>query len=80
MKLNNKFVYVKNIPFNINKWLTNISSNPQVFNETITPYQKALDESGYSHTLTYNLPTKLPKQKETVRETSYGTIHLGVVT
>ncbi|KAK3740098.1 hypothetical protein QZH41_002818 [Actinostola sp. cb2023] len=65
MKPNNKLLYVhrqsnhpptllKNIPLNINKRLTNISSNQEVFNETVNPYQKALDESGYSHKLTFN--------------------------
>jgi len=65
MKPNNKILYVhrqsnhppallKNIPENINKRLTSISSNQKVFDEAIPPYQKALDESGYNHNLTYN--------------------------
>ena len=45
---------LKNIPENINKRLTSISSNQKVFDEAIPPYQKALDESGYNHKLTYN--------------------------
>ena len=64
MKPDNKLLYVhnqsnhppqilKNIPQNINKRLTNISSNESVFNETIPPYQKALKESGYNHKLKF---------------------------
>ena len=72
MKPNNKLLYVhrqsnhppallKNIPENINKRLTSISSNKEVFDEAIPPYQKALDESGYAYKLTYNpQPTQTP--------------------
>ena len=64
MKPNNKLLYVNrqsnhppalltNIPENINKRLTSISSSKNVFDTAIPPYQKALDESGYSYKLTY---------------------------
>ena len=67
MKPNNRILYVhcqsnhppallKNIPENINKRLSSISSTQQVFNEAIPPYQKALDESGYNFKLTYDPP------------------------
>ena len=67
MKPNNKLSYVhqqsnhppallKNIPLNINKRLSSISSSKEVFDESIAPYQKALTESGYDHKLTYNPP------------------------
>ena len=60
MRPNNKLLYVhqqsnhppallKNIPLNINKRLTNISSSNEVFDESIAPYQQALEESGYDH-------------------------------
>ena len=73
MKPNNKLSYVhrqsnhppallKNIPLNINKRLTNISSSKEVFDETIAPYQQALKESGYDHKLTYN-PDPAPRNK-----------------
>ena len=62
MKPNNKLLYVhrqsnhppallKNIPLNINKRLTNISSSKEVFDAAIPPYRKALQESGYDHKL-----------------------------
>ena len=73
MKPNNKLSYVhqqsnhppallKNIPLNINKRLSNISSSKEVFDESIAPYQQALKESGYDHKLTYN-PEPTPRTK-----------------
>ena len=73
MKPNNKLSHVhqqsnhppallKNIPLNINKGLTNISSSKEVFDESIAPYQQALKESGYDHKLTYN-PQPTPRTK-----------------
>ena len=44
---------IQAIPSNINKRLTTISSNETIFNEATKPYQKALEESGYKHKLTY---------------------------
>ena len=75
MKPNNKILYVhrqsnhppallKNIPENINKRLTSISSNQKVFDEAIPPYQKALDESGYNHKLTYNPQPKRNRNRQ----------------
>ena len=75
IKPNNKLSYVhqqsnhppallKNIPLNINKRLTNISSSKEVFDESIAPYEKALTESEYTRRLTYS-PTQeqAPKNK-----------------
>ena len=75
MKPNNRILYVhrqsnhppallKNIPENINKRLTSISSNQKVFDEAIPPYQKALDESGYNHKLTYNPQPKRNRNRQ----------------
>ena len=78
MKPNNKILYVhqesnhppallKNIPENINKRLTSISSSQKVFDDAIPTYQKALDESGYNHKLTYNpQPTRNRNRKRKV--------------
>ena len=67
---NNKILYahrqsndppalLKNIPENINKRLSCISSTQQIFNEAIPPYQKALDESGYNFKLTHDPPNRV---------------------
>ena len=44
---------VKNIPEGVNRRLERISSCKKRFEEEIPIYQKALEEAGYSHTLTY---------------------------
>ena len=63
---NHPLALLKNIPLNINKMLTSISSSKEVFDEAIAPYQKALTESGYDHKLTYNPPQgKALKNKKT---------------
>ena len=63
---NHPLALLKNIPLNINKMLTSISSSKEVFDEAIAPYQKALTESGYDHKLTYNPPQgKARKNKKT---------------
>ena len=55
-QINHPLALLKNIPLNIKKMLTGISSSKEVFDEAIAPYQKALTESGYDHKLTYNPP------------------------
>ena len=78
-KPNNRLIYVhqqsnhppallKNIPKNINQRLSNISSSREIFDEAIAPYQKALDESGYSHRLTYNPPTNQANRRRKNRK------------
>ena len=65
MKANNNPQYVhassnhppsilRSIPSNINRRLSNISSDETVFNNTTQPYQTALNNSGYTHQLSYN--------------------------
>ena len=44
---------LKNIPLAVNKRLTSNSSNKQMFDETVAPFQKALKNSGYSHKLEF---------------------------
>ena len=43
----------KTIPKSVNKRLSSISSNAHQFDKSKQPYQKALDQAGYKHTLTY---------------------------
>ena len=44
---------IRNIPENINKRLSAISSNEQVFNKAAKDYQAALETSGYKDKLKY---------------------------
>ena len=48
---------IKQVPKIINDRLNNISSNEEVFKEASNTYQKALDQSGYKHTLKYEKKT-----------------------
>ena len=50
----------QNIPLAVNKRLNILSSNEQMFNQVVPPYQVALDNAGYSHKLKYE---KLDIQK-----------------
>ena len=79
MKPNNKLLYVhrlsnhppallKNIPLNINKRLTNISSSEEVFNEASAPYQQALEESGYDYKLKFDPQAKRATRKSKARK------------
>ena len=65
LKPNNTILYVnvgsnhppnilKNIPDSVNKRLNNISKNQEIFEESIGPYQEALDKAGYSYKLHFN--------------------------
>ena len=53
---NNPPIILKNIPENINRRLNSLSKNEQVFKEAIPPYQRALEEAGYSYKLNYRPP------------------------
>ena len=79
MKPNNKLLYVlrlsnhppamlKNIPQNIKKWLSYISSTKQVFNEPIAPYQQALEESGYDYKLKCDPQARRATRKSKARK------------
>ena len=45
---------LKNIPEAVNRRLSRISANENVFKEAIPPYQNALNKSGYDHVLKYD--------------------------
>ncbi len=50
-------ITTKNIPDGINKRLSTLSSDKASFEQAAPPYQKALDDSGYRHTLEYKPTT-----------------------
>ena len=54
---------IKNIPESVNRRLSEISSDEDVFKEAAKPYQEALGKSGYSYKLEFKPPqrTFLPK-------------------
>ena len=66
-KPNNKIKYIhknsnhpasvtRQIPLSIESRLSTLSFNEKIFQEAVPPYQKALQNSGYRHTLTYKRP------------------------
>ena len=68
MKANDKPLYVHsrsnhprnilaNIPLSVNRRLSSISSNEEIFKSAITPYQEALAESGYKFKLEFEPPS-----------------------
>jgi hypothetical protein len=60
---------LKNIPLGVNRRLSKISANKEVFEQAILPYQEALRKSGYTHVLEYEAATQLPTKKKNRRRT-----------
>ena len=56
-KSNHPPVIIRNLPESVNKRLSDISSDEDVFNRAAPVYQKALKHSGYNHELKYKPPT-----------------------
>ena len=54
---------LKNVPLSVNKRLSLNSSNKEKFDQTSAPFQKALKDSGYDHTL--NFEPKIDQTKAT---------------
>ena len=86
MKPNDKPVYVHklsnhppgildNIPKSVNKRLSTISANEDVFKRAIPPYQEALKKNGHYFKLTFNLATKT-KEDKLGKEEGHFLIHL----
>ncbi|KAL9960709.1 hypothetical protein ACROYT_G034196 [Oculina patagonica] len=54
---------IKNIPESVNRRLSEISSDEDAFTEAATPYQEALNKSGYNYTLEFKpTPQRPPSQ------------------
>ena len=60
----------KNIPIAVNKRLSNISANEEVFMKAIPLYQEALGKSGYDHQLKFNPPQKTNGKRRNSRKQS----------
>ena len=82
MKPNNKPKYInilsnhppniiKHMPVMIAQRISTNSSNEKIFHEEITPYKKALEESGYPSEMKYNTKTKKAKMKNRKRNVMY---------
>ena len=56
---------LKNIPLGVNRRLSKISANKDVFEKACPPYQEALLKSGYDHILKYEPPDDQKPKKRT---------------
>ena len=54
---------IENIPKSINRRLSAISSNKEVFDAACPPYQAALERSGYDYKLNFEPPTPQPPKR-----------------
>ena len=70
---NHPKIFLDNIPLALNERLNRISSNKSVFDAASTPYQEALEKSGYSHRLQFTPPPGPPsaENKETPQPQGY---------
>ena len=60
---------LENIPLGINKRLSRISANEEVFNDAVPLYQEALQKSGFNHQLKFNPPDpEKPKKRYRKKE------------
>ena len=63
-KSNHPPLVLKNIPLGVNRRLSKISANKEIFDAAKQPYQDALIRSGYNHTLEYTPQAELPNRKK----------------
>ena len=57
-KSNHPPAIIKSIPEAVNKRISSISQNEQIFNSAKAPYQEALAKSGFEYELKYQQPTR----------------------
>ena len=62
---------LENIPKSINRRLSSISSNQEVFKAACPPYQAALEKSGYNFQLNYDPPKTEGKGRKRKRKVLY---------
>ena len=59
---------LRNIPVAINRRLSSVSSDHEVFNEASAPYQEALRKSGYAFKLEFKPPPQQPPSQKRKRQ------------
>ena len=64
-------IILKNIPVSINKRLSKISANEEVFNTAAPLYQAELDRNGYMHTLRYDPAANTNRRRKRTRKVIY---------
>ena len=62
---------IRNIPKSINRRLSSLSSNEEVFEKSVKLHQEALEKSGYSHKLKFDKEIHQKKSKNRSRNITY---------
>ena len=62
---------IQNIPAAVNRRLSSISANEEVFNAAVPPYQAALSKSGYEYKLEFTPPTHRQKKSNRTRRITW---------
>lgn len=62
---------IRNIPAAINKRLSNISSDENIFEQAKAPYQEALRKSGYNYTLKYSPTAENRRRRRRTRNITW---------
>ena len=59
---------IKQLPLSIESRLSSLFSSEEIFNDSVTPYQDALDKSGYKHKLKHqaNINNEKTKYKHNI--------------
>ena len=59
---------LKNIPLSINKRLSKISANKEIFDDAVPLYQRELEKNGYCHTLEYDQTATTNRRRTRARK------------
>ena len=70
-KSNHPPAIIKNIPLSINKRLSKISANEEIFDAAIPLYQAELDRNEYKHKLKFDPSANTNKEKKRTRNRVY---------
>ena len=73
VKSNHPKSVIHNIPLGVQKRLSALSSSEEIFNQTVPPYQEALERSGHQHKLEFEKPNTSTKNKNRKRNITWFT-------
>ena len=62
---------LKNIPISVNKRLSELSSSEDMFKQSTSQYQEALNKSGYKHKLKFNPPREKVRRQRSRKVVYY---------
>ena len=65
---------IKQLPLSIKSRLSSLSSPEEIFNDSVIPYQDALDKSGYKYKLKYKANIDIISNKKQRKSTVQPTV------